>query len=832
MQTIVIADGLTKEFLGTEQPYASAAVNIGGAEIDRLLGRGRAYGEGPLPAFLAQVSSAVGEDCRLLVLKRDTPLPEILEPALMGAETVASDPDVLPWSELWGAIRGGDEQALIVGAGEPERRFVLVGCHTEGRILSLATFLRVGLGYKDIAVSPAFRHHFPRAGVTVLLDLAEVGAYVGLESKTLAALDCRPPELGPAETNEALPDSQRRVLELLCLNWTRADLRPLAGGFSGSLLLLADGWKGQARTEPAVLKVDNFAQMRRELEGYHRVKEFLGKHVPTFGYPVTDEEVLGVSMELAAMEGSPETLQDCFEEADTDQRLDRFLGRLDKSLQLLSAKLYGNTREVSWVVPYRAFGLHAEKQATWLVGNAELVLSYLDAELPPEGRVDPQQLAKLLRVISVNPDGVDSEVCLVHGDLNFANVICDEIDNIWFIDWTHSDFAPIELDFAKLENDAKFVMSKMFDVDDLARLRQIEEYLLAARIPGDVDSLPESLKFAKWDLRFRKVLETVRRIRQACFALKESEEWLVYRVALLRYATHTLSFDARRDRGECEPQQLMHALYSVESLIYDLVQDDFHLRIRAERPPSYPPRQRISIDEAPWMLDCESYEPPYHVDASVLENDRTKVDGGWADPEAFEDIGDLPRLAEVKYKADDGKPRNPRGRTGIAGRGLLGLWGPNLSVKTLLARKNPDTGSPEVLLGGTEKAVYLDIPKGFVLPDESAEEAVRRVLSQEVGWDAGSAEARLVAEGYTYDARQTDNAWVETRAFLIHSADAPTLFEPGGEFDEVRWRTLEAETVNRLPADQAVLVRGALPILIEAELMDQEAADRLLGSTG
>jgi hypothetical protein len=288
MQTIVIADGLTKEFLGTEQPYASAAVNIGGAEIDRLLGRGRAYGEGPLPAFLAQVSSAVGEDCRLLVLKRDTPLPEILEPALMGAETVASDPDVLPWSELWGAIRGGDEQALIVGAGEPERRFVLVGCHTEGRILSLATFLRVGLGYKDIAVSPhlagsstreahlaAFRHHFPRAGVTVLLDLAEVGAYVGLESKTLAALDCRPPELGPAETNEALPDSQRRVLELLCLNWTRADLRPLAGGFSGSLLLLADGWKGQARTEPAVLKVDNFAQMRRELEGYHRVKEFL-----------------------------------------------------------------------------------------------------------------------------------------------------------------------------------------------------------------------------------------------------------------------------------------------------------------------------------------------------------------------------------------------------------------------------------------------------------------------------------------------------------------------------------------------------------------------------
>ncbi|MGB0720324.1 MAG: hypothetical protein ACPGRX_07615, partial [Bdellovibrionales bacterium] len=38
------------------------------------------------------------------------------------------------------------------------------------------------------------------------------------------------------------------------------------------------------------------------------------------------------------------------------------------------------------------------------------------------------------------------------GDLNYANIICDEIDNIWFIDWTHSNYAPLELDFAKLES--------------------------------------------------------------------------------------------------------------------------------------------------------------------------------------------------------------------------------------------------------------------------------------------------------------------------------------------------------------------------------------------
>ena len=49
MQTIVIADGLTKEFLSNEQPFAASPTNVGGAEIDRLLGRGKAYGKGPLP---------------------------------------------------------------------------------------------------------------------------------------------------------------------------------------------------------------------------------------------------------------------------------------------------------------------------------------------------------------------------------------------------------------------------------------------------------------------------------------------------------------------------------------------------------------------------------------------------------------------------------------------------------------------------------------------------------------------------------------------------------------------------------------------------------------
>ena len=848
MRTIIIGDGLTKDFLSAEQPFADERRNVGKAEIDRLLGRGKAYGNGPLPSFLRAAAENVRQDAesQLILLRSDDPVPEILEEIVARSKVIPSAPDVIPWRDLWGEISGGDAGGSTRrDSSERELRFVVVGCHTERRILALTSYLRNVLGYTEVAVSPhlvgsatpeahfaALRHNFPITGVKVLLDLAEVADYAGIDRAALAALECRPPEIGPPETSDALAGPQRRILELLCLNWTRADLRPLAGGYSGSLLLLANGWKGQARTEPMVLKVDNFAQMRRELDGYHQVKDLFGKHVPTFSYPVTEGDSIGIGMELAAMEGSPRTLQSTFEEADSDETLNRFLLRLDKALCLLSEKLYRNTLETTWVVPYRAFGLHAEKHIGRLIQNAEFILSYVKDDLPADGRVDPEQLARLLRLVASNPDGIDSEICLVHGDLNYANVICDEGDNIWFIDWTHSSQAPIEQDFAKLENDVKFVMGKSFDVGDLPRLRMLEEYLLEQRIPGDANSLPERLKFAKWDLRFRKLLETVRRVRQACFDLKSSEDWLVYRVALLRYANHNISFDKRRGRGECDPPQLMHALYSCEALIYNLVADDFHLKIRAERPASYPPRQRISIDESPWMLDCDGYDPPYHVDSSVLENDRSKNDRGWADPEEFAPLRELPRIAAAKYKDGDGKPRNPHGRTGLAGRGLLGLWGANLAVAALVVRTNPDAGHLELLLGGKEDSSGLEVLKGFVLPDEAAGKAALRVLAQEASWEAGDTGLDVVFEGYTYDARQTDNAWVESRAYLILPEVAPALLEAGGEFDEIKWWPLDAKTVNRIPSDQARFIRDSLPRLVEAGRMDQTAADTLLASTG
>ena len=52
---IIIADGLTNEFLSPEVQFRNRKVNIGAHEISRLMGSGPEFGSGPLPTFLSQI---------------------------------------------------------------------------------------------------------------------------------------------------------------------------------------------------------------------------------------------------------------------------------------------------------------------------------------------------------------------------------------------------------------------------------------------------------------------------------------------------------------------------------------------------------------------------------------------------------------------------------------------------------------------------------------------------------------------------------------------------------------------------------------------------------
>ena len=104
--------------------------------------------------------------------------------------------------------------------------------------------------------------------------------------------------------------------------------------------------------------------------------------------------------------------------------------------------------------------------------------------------------------------------CVVHGDLNLANVLLDDAGNTWLIDcyWTRQGHALG--DVAKLENDLKFIMVPLEDDRALSRAFAVERHLagqedllgpLPDPPPGLLRHSAHTLAFAECDLRQKRL---------------------------------------------------------------------------------------------------------------------------------------------------------------------------------------------------------------------------------------------------------------------------------------------------------------------------------------
>jgi protein-tyrosine phosphatase len=142
----------------------------------------------------------------------------------------------------------------------------------------------------------------------------------------------------------------------------------------------------------------------------------------------------------------------------------------------------------------------------------------------------------------------------VHGDLNGANILVDDHQNVWLIDFFHSRRHHVLCDFAKLENDLLFLWTPVADEaalrDQIALLDRLREQ---SELP---DPLPEATaaQIPEGLVRTWETLRILRRIAARYLGLYRSS-WHRAAVAL-RYAAHTLSFD------EARPLQKQAALYA------------------------------------------------------------------------------------------------------------------------------------------------------------------------------------------------------------------------------------------------------------------------------
>lgn len=231
--------------------------------------------------------------------------------------------------------------------------------------------------------------------------------------------------------------------------------------------------------------------------------------------------------------------------------------------------------------------------------------------------------------------------------------------------------------------------------------------------------------------------------------------------------------------------------------------------LRLGKADEYPERFYVPEDKLSWDVDYPGYGPEYYVAQKILDNKE-----GYADQE---DVNYGEKISNLSYvgviKCVKGHPLNPYGRTGLAGRGLLGKWGPNFAADPIITRSNSINGRIELLVIKRKDNGKWAIPGGMVDKNEDVNDTLRREFKEETGVDLDMINAREIYRGYVVDPRNTDNAWIETIAKHQHFPAEITLkfnLKAGDDAAKVKWYPLTNENIDNLYANHGQMVRQVL----------------------
>lgn len=297
---------------------------------------------------------------------------------------------------------------------------------------------------------------------------------------------------------------------------------------------------------------------------------------------------------------------------------------------------------------------------------------------------------------------------------------------------------------------------------------------------------------------------------------------------------------------------------SAAALLADLCSSPHH---HARSPNSaYPARTPVPDNKLDWDTAWPEYAPK---DFTLERTIQRSPDN--ADAKKIPDLAKrVSHAGPMRLDPASGRPLNPRGRTGLAGRGKLYRWGPNQAADPIVSRVAPDSASSssssssssspslEIVVIKRGDTGAWALPGGMVDSGEQAEAAAKREFGEEAlgiqpekeGSKAEQTEkdrqskARAVLDkifppsaaktdavervyaGYIDDPRNTDNAWMESCVFHAHlsAADAAALtplLQAGDDAKEVRWMKVsaddaESEEMKKLYASHKLIVQLAV----------------------
>ena len=149
---------------------------------------------------------------------------------------------------------------------------------------------------------------------------------------------------------------------------------------------------------------------------------------------------------------------------------------------------------------------------------------------------------------------------------------------------------------------------------------------------------------------------------------------------------------------------------------------------------------------------------------------------------------------------------NPRGKTGLIGRGVLGWFGPNHAADNIVTREHGAHFQVLVVEKHQHDGTALAFPAGMVEPGMDVVTTLKKELVEEAvaSGDAvtqlfQTCKQKVVYSGLVDDYRNTDWAWIETTAVWFHATasigDALELrVKDKDEIRGVRWVNIEEVT--------------------------------------
>lgn len=238
--------------------------------------------------------------------------------------------------------------------------------------------------------------------------------------------------------------------------------------------------------------------------------------------------------------------------------------------------------------------------------------------------------------------------------------------------------------------------------------------------------------------------------------------------------------------------------------------------------------QRVIIPDnlVPWFVEFKDYSPTEY-------ESKTLINKPWADPP----IGDSkfnPKWNELDgkinrkshmgpYEIKDNRPLNPKGRTGLKGRGLLGKWGPNHAADPIVTRWKLNKDNKKYINAISNRPILQfcaiqrkdcgqwALPGGMVDPGEKVSETLKREFMEEALNSLETSEEQCkkdeemiksffsngveIYKGYVDDPRNTDNAWMETVAVNFHDDAGSQVgkfdLKAGDDAASVRWMDID-----------------------------------------